>query len=385
MIPREVRLQFFGILFGILLALPSGSLGLVPFPADFVPPAAESSPADGSQAEMREIRYRSALLFFFSNRSVYPLPIDPSHIRLSGQEILATDLEPYGYDFVPYLELEPLLQEWRIRSGNDLHFDFLAESSRELSLDRLMVADLVVYADRLLLLIRAIIPDSGLMAGVDVAETLIPPEVWDSSAGSQAAWDKEVAKISGELARRWLEVTPRKGQQTLVVLPVSPAGIEAAQADLSTHCLLRSLLRLERWVMPDPSLVVSSLLREGYDPKRLEPMARRSLMSRFNAESILQSHLLSYGIKTEQRGPRYESEDDDGAVGSSPRGVQLPLYLALMMINGDSGRIIAAGAEYMEPESSIGLFGVIKGVMMSRRIQKGTDRLVSRLPYKEDL
>jgi hypothetical protein len=151
-------------------------------------------------------------------------------------------------------------------------------------------------------------------------------------------------------------------------------------------CLARALLQMNRWVVPDPALAVSYLLREGYRPGRLIASGRRDLAARFEAGYLVQGRLISYDLRAAEDRTRFEIEADGRGNRPSPDwAVQQPLYLALTLVENSSGRVLAADASYLEPEGATGLFGRARKIMMSHRLQKETDRLARRLLSRKEL
>jgi len=313
----------------------------------------------------------TALLVFLTYRSARPLALDPIRMRLSGMETIGAALEGRGQRVVPQDDVEPLMREWRVRSGRRLQPEFL--DALEGSAERLLVVELVVYPDRLIALARGLEPKSGTLIFAEAVEEPCG-DLWGDPLEASIAWKDVIERTARSLVEREAQGFSAPAE-TLIVLPVTPVGAGSGQGDVATHCLLGSILESGRWVVPDPFLVELVLRREGHD--LLDAEARLLLASRYAPRAILEARLVSFGFAMAAGGPAQEDEEADARrMIAFELGTGDAIYLTLLVIDGESGRIVAGSGEYLEPEDPQGLFGILKEIRVAGRLKNGTDRLV---------
>jgi hypothetical protein len=322
--------------------------------------------------------HRKALVVFLSYRANTPLALPATRMRLLGTEALASALADSLNEIVTYPELEPLQRQWRVRSDRDLSAGFLEGLEGSFSVDRLIVANLLVYPDRLILLTREIEVGSGRVIAADVAEEF-SGSLSDNALEALENWRQVTRKASRSIVRNAREVPPAAGAGVLVLLPMRPVGIGQGQVDMATNCLLRSLIESGSWLVPEPSLVESALEDDGFVHAPLVAGARQALASRYEPMALLMPHLVSFGEQQLVLGAGLHDEDYDGGI-SLVQAARTPMYLALLVVDAGSGSIVSGGSEYLEPVDPIGVFGVLREARVVGRLKAGTDRLVQVLP-----
>lgn len=321
----------------------------------------------------------SALVVFVSYDGTAPLALGATGMRLSGSRILARSLQSLGYRVVAYPDVEPVMRRWRVRSDRDVDAGFLGDLVSEFAVDRLTVIRLDVYADRVVVLARAMAAGSGSVVAAEVIEEPCG-DLWKDAEAAPANWNAAVERAGRRLAERWREFVPASAP-TLAVLPVKAVGVAPGHADIAAFCLVRSLLEQGAWSLPDPSLVQTGMLEAGFRPRPLTAEAREDLRSRFSAAAVLAPDLVSFGLAA----PRNEGVEDRGAGPGVPSQLEtrIPVLLTLVLVDTGSGRVLAGDGAYLKPESPEGLFGVVRHIRASGRLEKGTQSLVAGiLPEK---
>ena len=338
---------------------------------------------------------RSAVLVFVSYDGNLPSPPDPTRIRLAASRELAAALERLGRPAVTCPDLEPTMRRWRIRSERDLGPDFLGALASEFSATEVMVVGLCVYRDRVLFLARGVSAPEGRLAWADSDEELRTGEtagaVPDTQAEpeSQAAQETQAepdtqveleeltAAAAVKLALASLARPAELATQGLVVMPLVAVGVDRGPSSLAVQCLLRSLVETGHWIIPDPTLVVSALQHEGYDPLQLEEGSRHSVSARFGTKKIIVPRLVSFPSATSFAPP--PSTTDDLETRAQEWSPDVPMYLSLAVIDCASGLVQSGEGEYLAPENPYRIFGRMRDVSLARHFQAGTDRLVQSL------
>lgn len=321
---------------------------------------------------------KSALLVFVSYQGHQPPQLAASEARLSGSRLISAELRENGQSVLTYPELESIMRHWRIRSDRDLSFEFLHAIVAEHSVDRLVVVKLIAYHDRMLLLARQLDPNSGTLLSADVAEEMLSPDSWIDPESTLSDWERAVEQGCTKLSCL-LDPPPLKTQaMRLVVMPTASVGVGPGPRDAATYCLLRSVLETGIWTLPDPSLAMNTLRREGHNPILLEPRARQLVATQFGVDALLIPRLVSFNIQPSGTADRFDDGDGPRNISFEP-DTRIPIYLALRMVDCTSGNVIMGSAAYLEPEDQQGLFGILKEIRFARRLQKGTNRLMRSL------
>jgi hypothetical protein len=274
-------------------------------------------------------------------------------------------------------EVQALLRTWRVRSSELLEPGFLQAVVSQLAADRLLLVDLDVNSTTVLLYGRWIDAATGRLLWADVVEEKLTAVPKASPEEAGVDWAAAIERAGRRFVDRCREHPPQDGARNLVVLPSGPIGSTATQTQLGMYCLLRSLLEVQRWRLPDPALVTRTLEMSGCDAMRLERRGRDELTARYAPAAALQPRMMSFD-SPEPGGVR--ARDDGESEALSPRREErAPLGFSLLAIDCASGSIVAAPLEYIEPGSPIGLFGVSRDVRWIERLQTGADRLVRSL------
>ena len=321
---------------------------------------------------------RTALLVFLSYDGNHRPSASPTDLRLAGSGRFAAALEARGRATVTYPDLDPVLREWRIRSDRSLTPESFRALAGWAAADRVLVVNLMIYSDRLVALAREIDAGTGYVTFAEVAEQEVD-DFWADPATTLMSWNKAVDGAVAQVMKTWGTREPAGDGPALVVLPVDPVGVAEGHADLAMQCLLRSVLEVGRWSIPDPSLVRSTLRAEGFEPGALKADARRLLAADFGAQALLLPHLVSFGQTGRASGPILDTDDYGARDVSLGPETRLPLYLSLLVVDCASGRVMSSGGEYLKPEEPLGLFGMVRDIEVSARLKRGTERLVSIL------
>ncbi len=333
-------------------------------------------PAAGSADAPVPPAGRTALMVFLSYDGNQSPPATPTDLRRTAAREIADVLEAGGRAVVTYPELEPVMREGRIRSDRSLDAGTLALLADSTGADKVAVVTLVLYSDRMVALAREIDVASGLLAFVNVAEQPAD-ELWSAADATLETWREAVRAAATRL--RFEEVLPAAGGSTLAVLPMEPVGVTPGHADVTLHCLLRSLLETGRCRVPDPSLVRSAVRRGGFSPGMLEPGGRKMLARDFGADALLFPGMVSFGQDSRPTGPVQNDADYDiGDVTLEPEARQ-PIYLSLLAVDCGTGRVTAARGEYLEAEEPLGLFGIVRDIEVAARLRRGAEHLASIL------
>lgn len=320
---------------------------------------------------------RTGMMLFVSYRSRFLPPIAPALVRMAGYRALGTELERTGCEVVPYPLMEPLLQAWRVRTGESFGYDFLFETTARLGVERLLVIDLAVYADRVILHGRSLDALTGRILTADQIEEKFVAVALEEGADTAVEWGELLERLARGFVAELSSRHPAAGAPVLAVLPVAPVGVEPLQSDLAFSALLGALVRDGRWSLIDPAIVVRDLQDRGYSPGILGDGARRAMIDRFGAVTILAPTLLSYVTNVAGSAPNLFRED----VFLTPsRSVQEPLDLSIALVDAETGTLVHGGAEFIDKDDALGLFGIVRDPSLLRRFDRAAKRLVTAMP-----
>jgi hypothetical protein len=347
------------------------------------PPVARAD--DGAAAPTRAddggFAPRTALVVFVSYRGSVAVPLHPTRVRLATSRLLAEALAQQGRSVAEAPQLEPLMRHRRLRSERDLSRAFLQDVAQDLSADELVMVRLVTYDDRILLLARGMSVDGGWLRWAAAQEEVGGRELWSEP---DAAMDR-LESLVGAAIRRLVAaadesspVAPAAGDDAVVALPLTAAGLGRGESDLATLCLLQSLVGARSGPVPDPALVVDDMQEGGFDPYELGPAARRKLAADFAARRLVVPRVTAFPPGT-QAASGLSIPAEEGETTSRTVGRQVPVLFLLTLVDAGSGRLVAGRAQYLEPERTIGMFGRSRRARLADRYERGTRTLVHSL------
>lgn len=320
----------------------------------------------------------TTVLFFVSYQDRFKLPVSPTEVRLTGCDIFVASANSRGERIVPYADVWPLLRDWRVRSSSSFSQGFLDALTSRFGSRQVLIADLILYADRLLLSVRRTETSSGRLIWLQTVEG----ERRTFQKLSEK-WREDLARACEELDWRDPGYVPKSDATALVVLPVEPVGSSAAQANWATRSLLRSLLASRDWLLPDPALALWALQDAGCEVSLIDRKARETLGPQFQPAAILVPKLVTFALAPARRNlPVAYEDDDEVAWPSSAEGADDPAYLTLLAIDGQTGRIFLGAGEYVPVDPGAGLFGVPIDRPQSRRYDEAVGALLRILPSK---
>ena len=322
---------------------------------------------------------RTALLVFVDYKENVDPVASPATLRIAGAQGVSAWLEHHGLDVLTYPEIEPAMRKGGVRSADDLPSLFLETLGSDHSIDHVLVARLVIYRDRVLLLARGLACGTGLLQWADAAEVRIDAAIWSQETGA-AQWTGVVRKLAGKLQARWSPIPSEDTASTVVLLPLRRIGVGELPAELANHALLRALLVSRHHRVLDPALVQTALRDQGHDPHLLDGSGRAEIVSRFAPSLILAPELVAFeSTPSAAVRPGDEFADGEPSPNSTSR---LPLYLQLLAIDVDTGQVRSANAVYLEPDDPVGLFGVSRKIPLARRFERGAEQITRSLDAK---
>jgi len=338
-------------------------------PAAAAPEAAPES-APGSDAPA------TAVIAFVAYRGAPTHDLHPTWVRRTASSVLADALAESGRRVVTGPDLESVLQARRIRSNRDVDAALVDEVAGRHAADRIVVATLTLHRDRLHLLARGLRPGTGTVAWADAVEEILPAGEPEDPETDRARFREILVRAAAALRIDWSVPTDPRG--TLVVLPVRAEGTDHGLTDLVSSSLFRALLAHGDWNLPDPALTESAVRSEGLHPLQLQAASRRLLAERFEARWLVVPRLLPFPIPGAGLAP-IAAEDDEPSRPPFELGERTPFHLSLTLIECTSGKVIEGAAEYLVPDSGIGMFGVTRRPPSVQRFERGVGRAVSSL------
>jgi len=323
---------------------------------------------------------RAALLVFLDyEENVRPVAA-PGELRLAAAQALASELGRGGTPFITHPQVEPAMRSWGVRSAGDVPHDLLHTLGTELGVGQVVIAQVVLYRQRLLLLARGIDRATGDLRWADVGEASIPARFWEerSDAGmwselvTEAATNLNVSDGSAPVPAASDATVPR-----LAVLPLRFHGLDAQSAAIAEHALLGALLATGHHRVPDPGLVRTVLRSKGFDPLLLGPAGRTELATWFQPAVILAPELLTFELWAAGTA---EAEDFGEEDASTPTAsARQPLYFQVVAVDGATGAVRDAQGIYLEPDDPVGLFGFERTKALADRYAEAAGRIVASL------
>ena len=324
---------------------------------------------------------RTALVLFVDSQDPMNPSISPKDLRTSSANILATVLERDGHQVLTYPEIEPLMRRSGMRSALDLPAEFLRELDSENWIAHLVITQLVIYADRVVLLARGLDIESRELHWADTAESSIAPDFWSDPERAIRNWNELMTGLGKSLGAQWSEEPSGMAGPTLVLLPAEPIGLAEQSAALTTQALLGALLESRRYRIPDPALVRNALTSRGYDPRLLDAAGRAELMDLFAPSVLLAPEVVSFEAGSRTGAAPIGEPESDGAPPPIAAS-RSPLYLQVLVVAGDTGLVTAAESAYLKPDDPLGLFGLVRRVPLARRFENAARQIVQRLQVR---
>lgn len=321
---------------------------------------------------------QTALAVFVSYEGALPLPVRPGRLRLMVTDAMTEILEEGGHIVFTYPEIREQMKEWRVRRDGNISAQFL-DALRARGAGRLAVARLIIYHDRMILLARVLSTDTGWLvwAGVEenesVASVTEEPDV--------QSWEGDLKHSCRRLLDGWQRRPPAREGEPLVVLPAEADGVEPAPTDTAVHCLLGALLARGRWSIPDPAIVASELWNAGHSPSRVDAESRSLLASRFGSRMLLVPRLVSFERSVVR--PTTVIDEEDRPSVALDKDLKMPIHLSVAAVECSSGEAVFAAHRYIGPESPEGVFGVVRSIRLSRRLQRGVNEIVKELARRD--
>lgn len=309
--------------------------------------------------------------------------LDAAELRRVASTRLADLVRAQGGTVAPAAAVEPLVVRWRIRSGQMIHDEFLADLHRRAAGGRLLVGELYLLSDRLVVAWRMTDTGSGLLTGAGFAGAALALEepAEDSVArGRGPARDAERVGTGPwlEAARRLqLELPLTKpaaqGPTAPLVLPLQAVGSENGAAALATHALLVDLLQAGEGAVPDPSLVATAIRRAGWRTDEMNAGVRALLRERFGATAAWTGLLVAYDISASRPTPAIgEGELPRLTSGSAVED----FALGLTLVDLADGRITVSRELFENRAVDEGWFGLQTRHPLLQRLRSGVALLL---------
>jgi len=327
--------------------------------------AAEVNPEPMAAAEPPE---RTGVLLYISSEKISDHVIPVGETRDAALSTLHEQLTGAGHDVLSADEMEAVAGHWRIRSDWAVSRPFLDDLATEWAVTRLQVMHLRIEKIHLSLSARLISCPSGDLLRVETRSVAVPEPPPGAVEPDPGAWRAALADLCRRLPA---EPAPVPMGDPLLVLPVDGIGCEDYRALAASVCILQRLLEESRWLLPDPSLVATTLSRRGLGPHRLGSRGRRCLREEFHSDQLVRQTLVVY-----QSGrPRGVSQvfDEDLALGGSVNFGDFDLNLRV--INLADGTISHSSGVYAPATSDEGWFGTIHHRSPLERIEQATRNL----------
>ncbi|MEZ4651499.1 MAG: hypothetical protein R3E97_22425 [Candidatus Eisenbacteria bacterium] len=319
----------------------------------------------------------TALMVFIDYEGAVRPDLSPTELRVEAAHALAARISPDGQGVLSYPEIEPSMRVWGVRTAGDLSNDLLHALGAEYGIETVVLSRLVVFSDRLLLLSRGIDRKSGTVAWAEIDETSLSDDFWKPGHLDMERWRSAVAKLD-PIGNRGPSGSGVDEAPTALVLPLRPFGLSPHSGELASHALLEALLSSNRFRIPDPSLVRNVLRAKGHDPSMLDVDGRNELLTWYEPSALLVPDLLTFETApiSSPTITEFGVEPADLSPVSSARS---PLYFQVLAVDCATRQVRSADAVYLEPDDSVGLFGLTHHVPLARRFEKAAEEIVEQL------
>ncbi len=313
---------------------------------------------------------RTGLLVFISGRTETVLPITVSQLRIVVTRAGETALQRLGHDVAPTSAVVALARQERIRSSMLLTPAFLAAARDSVGVADLVVAHVIVEAQRVVALVRGVETSSGRVNQVWLAEQPVAERLTgEDPAGETAAL---LAAVQGVMAQLTSPVSPATSAASVLVMPTIGVGCDADMALTATFCVLGAALASHDARPIDPALVLSDLLAAGFDPQRLQHAAYQQLQDHFGVSALVRPELVAFD---DLRGSGVRSAMfDDAAPSVHATGVR-DFAFTLRTIDLPDGLLAASATRYRDRSDDVRWFGSTDTTPLMRILQRSADRL----------
>lgn len=326
-----------------------------------------------------------ALLVFLDYEENVRPSAHPGEIRQAACAALSAELGRSGLTVATHPEVEPALRAWGVRSAGDVPHDLLHTLGAELGVRNVVIAQVVIYRQRLLLLARGLDRPSGELRWADIAEAAIPATFWTEENDAVGSWTEMVARAAADLAVHWgapgatadLDVQDALDATRLAVVPLRSVGLDVRSASIAEHALLAALLAAGPYRIPDPGLVRTVLRTKGFDPLLLGPAGRTELVTWFDPVTVLAPELVGFDFWTAGAAGTGEFVDEEGP--SPQAAARTPLYFQVVATDGANGAVRDAQGVYLDPDETVGVFGFARKTELADRYAKAARQIVTRL------
>jgi len=320
-----------------------------------------------------------ALTYFVSSYGDDDLPISVQELRHSGDDALTLALESKGMSVCPELQVQQLMEKWRVRSDLQVNAGFLNELAASSGAKRLAIARLRLFLDRIFLSARIISLETGQLLWVDIIE--LPRREISYDLDDPIGWRLFLRRISFELISRPRPAVPAEVLSPLIALPAVPVDMGTGMASVYSDCLFKALLESGRWWVPDPALALTRLQSAGIDPALLPREAIAPLSADLAGAPLLAAQIVCFDRPRSGSGFAFAEEGR----ASEEQDFRSPHYCALRLIDSASGFLSFATDRYREAEPLRGLFGVPRPSLWLPRFQRLAQELVQELPASNEV
>ncbi|MFC1573416.1 hypothetical protein ACFL6M_07445, partial [Candidatus Eisenbacteria bacterium] len=152
---------------GIFVCLVLGAATLHGLHPTLATPSGDPEPTAQVADETQPL---NAVLFFVSYRDRFEFPVSPTEVRQRGSDVFVASARSRGERTLPYSDVVPLLRDWRVRSSSSFSQEFLNALISRFGCRQVLIADLILYADRLLLSVRWTDAGTGRLIWLETVE-----------------------------------------------------------------------------------------------------------------------------------------------------------------------------------------------------------------------
>ncbi len=313
----------------------------------------------------------TATLLFISVLPGHALTPPVAQVRQAGERALDETARRAGRAPVDAALVLALQQSHRVRTALGLTSEFLDALRTQTGAASVLVGQLFLYHERLALAARALRTDDGVLVWADAAETAAPTPDQD--------WGETIARLAANLDG-W-QPTPaaalRPGE-SLLVLPARASGLEPAEGELLTACLLGELLACGRGEVLDPGLLAGQLQALGRGTTALDATACEAIRRAFGPAPLLVPEIICWD--TVERSPALPLPEERGPALRPP---ERSIMLTLRTVDTSALVVLNRREVYRGTTPSTGWFGVQRSVSPLARYREATVELLAQDPDRQ--